>query len=241
MHYYKRNLGDYAKKAGRLSMLQHGAYTLLIDACYDREEFPTLEQAIDWAWASSDAEIDAVKFVLARFFTPNDEGVYVQTRILEEILIYHKNAETNRRIALDRETKRKQKTTNRESDSTNRAGSVDEPPPNHKPLTINQEPVKESRASPFAPPTLSEVADYISENRYPVDPSRFIDFYESKGWMVGKNKMKCWKAAVRTWSKRDENTKSVSGIDPNERGISGAERTRRARELRRREEQGIAH
>ena len=46
MHYYKRNLGDYAKKAGRLSMLQHGSYTLLIDACYDREQFPTLEEAI---------------------------------------------------------------------------------------------------------------------------------------------------------------------------------------------------
>ena len=42
MHYYKRNLGDYAKKAGRLSMLEHGSYTLLIDACYDRERFPTI-------------------------------------------------------------------------------------------------------------------------------------------------------------------------------------------------------
>jgi uncharacterized protein YdaU (DUF1376 family) len=49
MHYYKRNLGDYAKKAGRLTMLQHGAYTLpLIDSCYDRESSSTLEQAIDW-------------------------------------------------------------------------------------------------------------------------------------------------------------------------------------------------
>ena len=37
MHYYKRNIGDYHKKAGRLSMIEHGAYTLLIDACYDRE------------------------------------------------------------------------------------------------------------------------------------------------------------------------------------------------------------
>ena len=68
MHYYKRNLGDYAKKAGRLSMLQHGAYTLLIDACYDREQFPTLDDAIDWAWASSAAEIEAVEFVLRKFF-----------------------------------------------------------------------------------------------------------------------------------------------------------------------------
>ena len=137
MHYYKRNLGDYAKKAGRLTMLQHGAYTLLIDACYDREDFPTLEQAIEWTWASSEAEIEAVKFVLSRFFTPNGEGKYIQNRILEEIFVYHKNAEINRRIAVERETKRKQKRTNRDTDNTEREQTVNEAPPNHKPITNN--------------------------------------------------------------------------------------------------------
>lgn len=141
MHYYKRNLGDYAKKTGRLTMLQHGAYTLLIDACYDREVFPTLEQAIDWTWASTEAEIDAVKFVLSRFFKLSSDGQYVQDRILEELLQYHKNADTNKRIAIERETKRKEK-------STNRVQTVDEPPPNQEPLTINQEPlIKESKDS----------------------------------------------------------------------------------------------
>ena len=83
MHYYKRNLGDYAKKTGRLTMLQHGAYTLLIDSCYDREIFPTLEQALEWTWASTEAEIDAVKFVLSRFFVLDIQGTYIQDRILE--------------------------------------------------------------------------------------------------------------------------------------------------------------
>lgn len=133
MHYYKRNLGDYAKKAGRLTMLQHGAYTLLIDSCYDRELFPTLDQALEWTWASTEAEVEAVKFVLSRFFTLDKDGQYVQDRILEELLHYHKNADTNKRIADEREAKRKEKRTNREQ-------SVDEAPPNHKPITINQEP-----------------------------------------------------------------------------------------------------
>jgi uncharacterized protein YdaU (DUF1376 family) len=148
MHYYKRNIGDYAKKAGRLTMLQHGAYTLLLDACYDREGFPTLEQAIEWTWASSDAEIDAVKFVLARFFTLSQDNEYVQNRILEEILVYHKNADTNKRIALERETKRKQNSTNRATDSTKREQPVDEAPPNHKPLTINHKPILKDIAPP---------------------------------------------------------------------------------------------
>lgn len=133
MHYYKRNLGDYAKKAGRLSMLQHGSYTLLIDACYDREEFPTLEQAIEWTWASSKEEIEAVEFVLRKFFTLED-GLYVQKRIQEEIGEYQEKALTNKRIALERETKRKE-------NNTNRVRTVDEPPPNQEPITNNQEPL----------------------------------------------------------------------------------------------------
>jgi len=139
MHYYKRNLGDYAKKAGRLTMLQHGAYTLLIDSCYDREVFPTLEQALEWTWAATEAEVEAVKFILNRFFTLDKDGCYVQQRILEELLHYHKNADINKRIADEREAKRKEKRTNREQ-------NVDEAPPNHKPLTINQEPLTKEKA-----------------------------------------------------------------------------------------------
>ena len=134
MHYYKRNLGDYAKKAGRLTMLQHGAYTLLIDSCYDREIFPTLEQALDWTWAATEAEVEAVKFVLSRFFTLDKDGSYVQDRILCELLEYHAKADINKRIAIERETKRREK-------STNRVQDVNEPPPNHKPLTINHKPL----------------------------------------------------------------------------------------------------
>ena len=143
MHYYKRNLGDYAKKAGRLTMLQHGAYTLLIDSCYDREVFPTLEQAIEWTWASTEAEVDAVKFVLSRFFSLTKDGEYVQDRILEELLQYHKNADTNKRIADEREAKRREKSTKREQ-------IVNEAPPNQEPLTKNQEPltnIKEGKPS----------------------------------------------------------------------------------------------
>jgi predicted phage replisome organizer len=56
----------------------------------------------------------------------------------------------------------------------------------------------------FIIPTLQEVTDYCSERKNSVDPQRFIDFYSSKGWMIGKNKMKDWKAAVRTWEKGND-------------------------------------
>ena len=97
MHYYKRNIGDYHKKAGRLSILQHGVYALLIDAIYDREKFPSLDEAVDWVWASTEEEVSAVAFVLKKFFDFED-GVYVQNRISEEIQRYQENSATNKRI-----------------------------------------------------------------------------------------------------------------------------------------------
>jgi len=59
---------------------------------------------------------------------------------------------------------------------------------------------------------LDEVAEYCKERRNNVDPERFIDFYESKGWMVGKNKMKCWRSAVRTWERNKEKNTTFEGI-----------------------------
>ena len=53
----------------------------------------------------------------------------------------------------------------------------------------------------FSPPTIEEVKAYCLERNNNVDAERFIDFYTSNGWQVGKNKMKDWKAAVRTWER----------------------------------------
>lgn len=58
---------------------------------------------------------------------------------------------------------------------------------------------KSAKHTKFIPPTLEEVKTYCQERKNTVDPQRFIDFYSAKGWMVGKNKMKDWRASVRTW------------------------------------------
>lgn len=60
----------------------------------------------------------------------------------------------------------------------------------------------------FTPPTLEEVQAYCFERQNGVDAERFIDYYTSNGWQVGKNKMKDWKAAVRTWEKSGYNKPS---------------------------------
>jgi hypothetical protein len=69
-----------------------------------------------------------------------------------------------------------------------------------------------NKSTRFVPPTLDQVKEYCEERGNNVDAERFIDFYESKGWMVGKNKMKDWKACVRTWEKSQKVAKSSGEI-----------------------------
>ena len=75
------------------------------------------------------------------------------------------------------------------------------------------ESVRVEKAKRFYPPTLDEVKQYCEERKNNIDPMAFIDFYSSKGWMIGKNRMKDWKAAVRTWErKRKEESKTESSV-----------------------------
>lgn len=53
------------------------------------------------------------------------------------------------------------------------------------------------------PPTIEMVSEYIQSNNYNVDAEAFMDYYNSKGWMVGRNKMKDWQASVRNWSRNE--------------------------------------
>lgn len=56
----------------------------------------------------------------------------------------------------------------------------------------------------FKKPTLDEITAYCTERKNSVDPQAFFDFYESKGWRVGNQPMKDWKACVRTWERREQ-------------------------------------
>ena len=67
---------------------------------------------------------------------------------------------------------------------------------------------KGKRKTTFSEPTVEEVAEYCRARGNSVDAAQFVDFYASKGWRVGNQQMKDWRAAVRTWEKRDNNSKT---------------------------------
>lgn len=56
----------------------------------------------------------------------------------------------------------------------------------------------------FSRPSVEDVSEYIAEKGYTVDAQHFIDYYEANGWKVGRNPMRDWRAAVRTWQQREQ-------------------------------------
>lgn len=62
------------------------------------------------------------------------------------------------------------------------------------------------KSSRFVPPSVDEVRDYCQERNNLVDPEKFVDYYTARGWKIGKNSMKDWRAAVRTWERNNYST-----------------------------------
>jgi hypothetical protein len=91
----------------------------------------------------------------------------------------------------------------------------------------------DARAARFSPPTLEEVAAYCAERKNTVNAQRFVDHYTANGWRVGKNPMKDWRAAVRSWEQREKE----GGFAPNpaRAPLSGSEPMQRYTPAQRRE------
>jgi len=63
-----------------------------------------------------------------------------------------------------------------------------------------------NKGASFKKPEVNDIKEYCLERNNGIDSETFFDFYESKDWLVGKNKMKNWKACIRTWEKRQNKT-----------------------------------
>ena len=113
----------------------------------------------------------------------------------------NKRKQTDNKPEQTRKEKEKEKEREKESEND----SYCSPPP-------------PSASKQFVPPTLAEVQSYVAERQSPVDPQGFIDFYASKGWMVGKTPMKDWKAACRNaetwerWSRTEASAPPKNGL-----------------------------
>ena len=106
------------------------------------------------------------------------------------------NAETNCEQTAEQNAN---KTPNK---TTNKAPNKTETKNKNKNIDLPNGKSRESRG--FSPPSPAQVAEYAAESGFPdFDADKFVDFYASKGWMVGRSKMRDWRASVRTWLSRE--------------------------------------
>jgi hypothetical protein len=77
-----------------------------------------------------------------------------------------------------------------------------------------EESKKKKNGARFTPPTLEEIKTYCKDNNKSIDAEQFWNFYESKGWYVGKNKMKSWKHAVALWHGRNKTDQKGNNSEP---------------------------
>lgn len=95
-------------------------------------------------------------------------------------------------------------------------GTVDKPAAAGKaqPVQGADKPVEKSiRRRSFIPPDVEQVRAYCRERGNGIDPEAFVDYYTSKGWVVGRTPMRDWKAAVRTWEQRRRSQRKEGDIE----------------------------
>ena len=220
MHYYQFNIGDYHSHTGHLDPLEDIAYRRMIDWCYLHEShLPESVEDIARIIRMRD-HCKCIASVLQEFFTL-DSGGYTNARIGSELKSY-KDVSKKRKKAANTRWANKHKGLSSDASALQVECTSNA---KHEPRNMNQEPRTNSimaKAKRFAKPTQQEVLDYCKDRGNSVEASRFIDHYESNGWKVGKNSMKCWKSAIRTWEKNDnaKNRPYQSG-----RALSLAERS----------------
>ena len=213
MHYYQFNIGDYASHTSRLKPIEDLAYRRMLDLYYLNEQPLNLCLSDVAREIGLTDYLDEVTYVLNKFFIQTEFG-FAQKRIDLEIKKYKLNHKSKIKAGKASAKARQVKASSGEStveQVLNTSATNDELNINHKPLNTNQEPltnnqelsVKDTgtKAKRFVPPTLDQIRSYCNERLNNVDANKFIDHYTSNGWLVGKNKMKDWKAAIRTWEK----------------------------------------
>ena len=90
-------------------------------------------------------------------------------------------------------------------------------------LELSKDNIKENNKRKFTKPTIEEIQEYCDERNNGINANAFYDFYESKDWYVGKNKMKDWKACIRTWEQR--NGKKIDNPEWMDKNIEKKEST----------------
>jgi len=216
VHWYKFNIADWSLATLHLSLLEEAVYFRLLNHYYDTECPISSETRQVARRLRLEDHQEIVDRILNEFFVQT-ENFFTHKRCESELKEYRKQAKKSRENGAlgGRPKKNNSLGKTQTKPSSNLAGCQQEPSrnpditltTNHQPLTTNQEPI--DTGGRFAPPSVSEcIAEFGGDER---EGRKFHAFYESKNWMVGKSKMKKWRAAATGWKERNNwNAPSVN-------------------------------
>lgn len=202
--YIQLYVADYLADTMHLTTEEHGAYLLLI-MNYWQTGKAIPEKRIQAVARLSNERLTDVKNVLSEFFTIDEQGFWHHDRIdkdLERVQEKSLKASAAGKASAKKRAELNKNSTDVERSLNGRSNSV-EPKLNHKDTDKDTDKEKEGtkkqrQKSPvFKPPSEQELMEFARANN--LNLSGMHDYYESNGWMVGKNKMKNWQAAARRW------------------------------------------
>lgn len=187
----------------------YGLYWALIEKLRESDNYSCV---CDYNLIAYDLRSDANKiksiiedFRLFDFATDENRGKLLYSRrLLEDMNLKDDAREAKVEAGKKGAEAKKKKAEPKQSSSTPQANRKDEEKKKNIPSSDEEGGAGGQNGKRFTPPCVSEVRDYIQEKGYNLSADAFIDHYTSNGWMVGRNKMKDWKAAVRNWNSRQD-------------------------------------
>lgn len=206
--YYCFFPGDYLRDTIHLGQLEDLAYRRLLDLYYAKgKPLPNDRAYIMRAIRASDPDLqNAADNILSEFFTLSKDG-WRNEKADRELEYMHVRSDKARKAVNIRWERERSK--NKGISDTNALRS------NNPSITPTPTPTRRkdigTSASRFVPPSLEELEAYIAERRYSVNARRFLDHYQANGWKVGRNAMKDWQAAVRTWAAKAKDAQPQAG------------------------------
>lgn len=212
MHYYKFNIADWAKDTSYLSLEEEAIYFRLINYYYDNEKPIPLETQSVFRRLRLGGHSKKADFVLQEFFTKTDEG-WLHSRCEKLIDEYQKRAERNRKNGLKGGRKANQVETEKEPSGLQVETEKEPTLVNHKPLTTNQEPIKEigvdnSTPKPKAPAVpYQDILEAYQEILVPVGMSNTLKLTDDRKRKIRTFWFKC-KMDLDGWREYCEHIKN---------------------------------
>ena len=214
--YIQLYVADYLADTMHLTTEENGAYLLII-MNYWQTGKPLIPNRLASITRMHPDKWGAIEGTIKEFFTTNENGHWVHDRIeddLHKVLSKSiKASRAGRKSAEKRALQATEKHKNLNERSTDVPKTLQRKG-NHTDTntdTYTNTDTVDQKIRRFKKPSFQELSDYCLSKKLDLDINHFIDYYESNGWMVGRNKMKDWKASVRNWAKRNYNNGENNG------------------------------